>query len=826
MKKSEALVRWVLARGVWLWALALLAFLPAAVHTARLYAGLRSEFDRLLPSNAPSVVALNELRGRLEGLQHLGVVVEADDASKLPAAEHFIDDLKARVESYPPGLVRTVRTGQQEERAFLESHAALYVDLADLRTARERIEARRDWEVAKATGTNLDDEPPPPVVFDDIKQKYEQKGSGQRFANGRFTSAEHRTSLLLIEVGSEHNAGRQLLERVKADMAALGGPAKYAPGLRAGFSGEVAISVEETEALMADLSVSSLLVLLAVTIVLQGYFRWRMATPVLLAPLLIATAISFALAGLPPFNVRELNSNTAFLASIIIGNGINPGIILLARYLEERRHGRDPRAALIEAVPASAPGTIVAALAAASSYAALALTQFQGFRQFGFLGGLGMVCAWTMTYLLLPPLLLWVDRRGEALPSAGGASFLDPLARMIGKRAPIIAVVGGVLTLAAIVPVRHFGLDNVETDFSRLRRADTWKNGEGYWGGKMNAMLGEYLTPLVALTDSPEAAKQAAVGVRKLATDSSYANLVAKVRTIDDVMPAQQAEKLEEARLIRAALTPRIRSHMTDEQKKQVERFIGQADLQPLTLEQLPRSFTTGLRERDGHVDRTVLIFPRPSRDVWQGPRLLGFVTALRQAVSEKTPDPSAPRLAGGLPVSADIVSSVEHDGPLVTLAAFVGAVVVVLALFRMRAATWQVLGALLLGVLWMTGLALGAGVKINFCNFIAFPITFGIGVEYAANVLNRYEVEGKRDILAAVRSTGAAVAVCSSTTIIGYSSLLVADNRALFLFGLLAVLGEFTCIVAALVVLPALMRLGRPPAESSDVPSGAGVAP
>ncbi|RYE90100.1 MAG: hypothetical protein EOO75_10700, partial [Myxococcales bacterium] len=369
-----------------------------------------------------------------------------------------------------------------------------------------------------------------------------------------------------------------------------------------------------------------------------------------------------------------------------------------------------------------------------------------------------------------------------------------------------------VLTAAALVPLRHFSLDEIETDFSRLRRADTWKNGEGYWGARMNAMLGEYLTPLVVLADSREGAAHAAASMRKLATDSAYAPLIAKVRTIDDVVPVQQAEKLAEAARLRAAFTPRLRSRMTDEQRAQVDRFLGPDDQKPLTWEQIPRSFTTGMRERDGHVDRTVLIFPRPSRDLWQGPRLIGFVNAMRLAVTGGSPDARAPRLAGGLPVSADIVSSVQRDGPVVTLAAFGGAVLVVVALFRLRAATGLVLGALLLGVLWMSGLALGLGIKVNFCNFIAFPITFGIGVEYAANVLNRYEAEGKRDILSAVRSTGAAVAVCSSTTIIGYSSLLVADNRALFLFGLLAVLGEATCILAALVVLPALMRLRQPP--------------
>jgi predicted RND superfamily exporter protein len=58
-----------------------------------------------------------------------------------------------------------------------------------------------------------------------------------------------------------------------------------------------------------------------------------------------------------------------------------------------------------------------------------------------------------------------------------------------------------------------------------------------------------------------------------------------------------------------------------------------------------------------------------------------------------------------------------------------------------------------------------------------------------------------------AVRTTGGAVTLCSMTTIIGYSSLLLAENRALFLFGLLAVLGEVACLTTAVIVMPAFVE-------------------
>ena len=47
-------------------------------------------------------------------------------------------------------------------------------------------------------------------------------------------------------------------------------------------------------------------------------------------------------------------------------------------------------------------------------------------------------------------------------------------------------------------------------------------------------------------------------------------------------------------------------------------------------------------------------------------------------------------------------------------------------------------------------------------------------------------------------------MALCSWTTIIGYGSLLLSINRALRSFGWYAMLGEFTTLTTALVLLPA----------------------
>jgi predicted RND superfamily exporter protein len=55
------------------------------------------------------------------------------------------------------------------------------------------------------------------------------------------------------------------------------------------------------------------------------------------------------------------------------------------------------------------------------------------------------------------------------------------------------------------------------------------------------------------------------------------------------------------------------------------------------------------------------------------------------------------------------------------------------------------------------------------------------------------------------------AVLVSGLTTIVGFGSLMIADHRGIFGLGLLLTLGTATSLIAALVVLPVLLRMVLP---------------
>jgi len=94
------------------------------------------------------------------------------------------------------------------------------------------------------------------------------------------------------------------------------------------------------------------------------------------------------------------------------------------------------------------------------------------------------------------------------------------------------------------------------------------------------------------------------------------------------------------------------------------------------------------------------------------------------------------------------------------------------------------------------------APLRLNFLNFVALPITVGVGADYAVNMMHQRNL----DPACLVERTGGAVVLCSLTTTLGYGALSASVNRAASSFGVAAAAGEVACVLAAALVLPAVL--------------------
>src|SRR2546430_1500020 len=196
------------------------------------------------------------------------------------------------------------------------------------------------------------------VRTDDLK-------AGERFVDALAKSLKQLPPSLVAQVHWRVDAEKEFLDRhgaLYADLKDL---------------------TEAQEALVRDLALSSALTLAAVGLALILYYRTVRAVPLLTIPLFTGVALTFALSREV---IHYLNPNTAFLGSIIIGNGINAGIILLARYIEERRHGSDIARALPLSLRATWIATFAASGAPAAAHRSAGAGSFRGVNPIALLG--------------------------------------------------------------------------------------------------------------------------------------------------------------------------------------------------------------------------------------------------------------------------------------------------------------------------------------------------------------------------------------------------------------------------------------------------------
>jgi len=799
---ARRLVGWLLRRRHVVLGTAALSLLVGGFFTAKLYSSLRSDLEELLPETAPSVLAARNIGPKLNPVSNLYLVLEGTDPHAL---QRFADALAARLRALGPDVVQDVSYRSDEQEAFLRTFGAFYLSEEDLRTLLGRIRARVAWEKQRHNPVlHLVDEDapadPPSLDFSDLEEKYGLQ-SLDHFRDGYYQTPDGHLLALLVAPSEKvrgYRDSKQFVERVHAEVESLG-PAGYDATLRIGFTGEVETPLEEQQSLISDLAASTVAVLVFVLAALFLFYRRWMPILALATALSVGTTATF---GLSWFLIGYLNANTAFLGSIVLGNGINVAIILVARYCEERSRGLGVDDALHLAWSGSLAATFVASFAAGLAYLSLATTDFRGFSQFGVIGGLGMALNWLAAFLVLPPLIATLEgwRPESFLPRRPGHPWAAAAADLVEAHGAAIRALSALLLGASLVAVFSYRGPLLETEVARVRSQRSLASGATFWSSKLDEIFRTYLSPMVLRAETPGDLDRTLQVLARKRAELGATDPLREVRTLSSALPLDAAQKLPLVKQLRQAFAESRLEQLPPEVRARAQRLRPPVDARPPTLSDLPRTVRRALTERDGSTGRIALAFPRKV-GVLNADELEAIRELLRGSIDDSRASTEA--LAQPLLV-ADINAAIVRDGPRATLVALLAVCALVALVFRRLGPTLLTCGSLLLGVAWLVGAAAAAQVRLNFLNFVVLPITFGIGVDYSVNIVQRYRLAGQPSMHAVLRETGAAVALCSATTVIGYASLLFADNRALRGFGLLASLGEVCCLAAAFFALPA----------------------
>jgi predicted RND superfamily exporter protein len=790
---------------------------------------LKTGFDSLLPDNKPSVIEQKRVSQRTAGVANLAIVIDGRD--KL-ALKRFSDALLPPLRALGSDWVGTAENGVRAEQEFLKQRQALYLPLSKIQDIHDRIE---ESFAAEVYGNVVDDEDVKPIsrdmVIKEIEAEKTKPGSDASdappYPDGYYMNAEQTRLIVMVRTPisqGDLRRTKELQQRVNEVIKQVD-PRRFDPSITTGLTGDVVTSAEQYGAVKGDLvsvGVTGVGMILAVDFLF--FLRLRAVITMALA---IGTGLLWTFA-ITRFSIGHLNTASGFLVSIIFGNGLNFGVLLRARYGEARRAGESTAGSLKSSLRDTFAPTLAVAAAAGAGYGSLALTDFRGFRDFGWIGTYGMLLCWAANYLLMPPLLVLFERlapidMGAVKPGIRGwykrladhgIPFGAPFA-WVSRHGPpkLLAASGILLSLGGIWAIsRYLAADPLEYDLGKLENdASSVHSAATVLGRRLTNITGRTgQDGMAIMTERLDQVKPLLAELERRRLAGGTPPPFDKTVSIFNLIPDDQEAKLALLNQIRARVE-RIRNlgKLSDEDWNEIEPYLPPKGLKPFGVADLPERVARPFTERDGTRGRIVYVAPTGGQSVRNLHYLLKWADSYRAV---KLPTGEVIHGSGRAVIFADMLAGVTEESPKAILFAGIMTSLVVIITFLRSKDGWRaaalVLSALGMGLAWMGGILWCTAIKINFLNFIAIPITLGVGVDYSINMVHRWQIEGAEKLPTVVRETGGAIVLCSLTTILGYTALMQSVNAAVRSFGKVAVIGELTCIVSVMVVLPAILRL------------------
>ena len=180
------------------------------------------------------------------------------------------------------------------------------------------------------------------------------------------------------------------------------------PGIRATPSGLAVVGVGLLDNLLANRILLTYLAILFVFLFLAVRLRSIVRALLSLVPVLIAVGaaslFAYALS-------LKLSPMTAVGGPLVVAACTEFTSLILLRFVEERRRGLEPRAAVDIAAARTGRAFIVSALTAVSGVAVIATSSLPLLRGFGEIVALNLAVALLSALVVLPPMLVWADRR-------------------------------------------------------------------------------------------------------------------------------------------------------------------------------------------------------------------------------------------------------------------------------------------------------------------------------------------------------------------------------------------------------------------------------
>ncbi|PYM28207.1 MAG: hypothetical protein DMD78_00560 [Candidatus Rokuibacteriota bacterium] len=643
---------------------------------------------------------------------------------------------------------------------------------------------------------------------------------------------------------------RQVVARLKKEF----------PDVNVGVTGKPALSNDEMTAAFRDSEYASVVsFVLTLALLLVGFKRIG-------KPIAMTIVLSMSLAwsvGLATIFPGHLSLFSVMFISIVVGIGIDYGIYFLFRYEEELFLGRNLKEALEITAARSGPGILLGAVTAAATFYVLMLTDFRGLQELGFISGSAILIAFVAMFTVFPATLMLMDRRHAARPrgtvprALALESIHVPLVDQITRYPKTVLVVAALLTVASAVAFR-----SVRFDYNLLN-LQAHGTESVVWEMKILATSGRSGFAAMSRADTLDELRAKYHAFRKLATVSEVDSalllipddqpqkqkLIADFEPIVGPVRVSRPLPVDPERLVTALETLKRRFEIaageappgdTQRELTRVAEDIGRLVVKlrqtdsasveaslALLQRQVYRDFVSsfqrlqsnlhprmvGLADVPPEIKRKFisdsgrfLLQIHPAVNIWDRDGAARFVAELRSVDPDVTGTPI---------ITYEAIRLMERAAKQGTAYAIILVSGLTALMLRRVRETLLALSPLAFGLIWTAGFMWVFDLQFNLGNIFGLPLILGAGAEYGLSIVTRFMEDREHGGPLIARSTVMGVLIAALTTLVGFASLMLAEHRGIYGLGLLLTIGTITSMIAALIVLPVLLRLCYRPARA-----------
>ncbi len=222
-----------------------------------------------------------------------------------------------------------------------------------------------------------------------------------------FFSKDYSSALMIVDVnaGSGEKDVERLTNNIKKDIDHTEKP----PCVEYQLTGDAPIRVVLLNLLIGDMKRTFLIAAIIIFILLVVLRKSIIQSILIMAPLLMGMAWTMGTLGW--MNVH-LSIAVAGIGAMLLGLGVEYGVFVLERYLEEREKGKTIEEAITTSVPSVCSSIFGSGTTTIVSFLALATVAFPMIRNLGLTLGFGIFCMLFSAVFIEPCLIIVKDKHG------------------------------------------------------------------------------------------------------------------------------------------------------------------------------------------------------------------------------------------------------------------------------------------------------------------------------------------------------------------------------------------------------------------------------